>query len=436
MRSDAAALPVAVVGGGFSGLMTAVQLARLGVPVVLFDGSGRMGRGVAYSTREPAHLLNVPAAKMSAWPDRPEHFAAWLGDDGGTFAERRAFGRYLEDILGTAEGVMREDVACVGAEVNGAGWTLRLEDGRKLEVSALVLANGNQPPAPMAVAAGIRPDLFVNNPWTAEAAAAERRVAEGDGDVLILGTGLTMIDTVLSLDAAGHRGRMVALSRRGLIPRGHSAYEPSTVALGEVPAGNVPRLWRWLRKRAGEIGWRSAVDSLRPHSQALWKSLSSAEQRRFLRHARPWWDVHRHRIAPQVAERIASLVAEGRLQIAAGRLRSIAEQDGALVASIARRGAAEPAETRFALAVNCTGPLGEMRRTDDPLLRTMLSDGHIAPDDLGMGLRVDGNSRAGGRLWAVGPMTKGAYWEIVAVPDIRGQAAAVAADIARELGHE
>ena len=413
--------------------MTAVHLARLGVPVVLLDGSGRMGRGIAYSTREPAHLLNVPSGKMSAWPDRPGDFAEWLGDDGASFAERREFGRYLGGILGAADGVRREEAQCVGAARNGAGWNLRLDDGRKIDAAALVLANGNQPPAGMAVAEGLPDGLFVHNPWTAEAAEAIQEVAASGGDVLILGTGLTMIDTVLSLDAAGHRGRIVALSRRGLIPRAHAAYDPSSVQPGEVPAGNVLALWRWLRRRAGETGWRSAVDSLRPHSQALWQSFSPKEQRRFLRHARPWWDVHRHRIAPAVADRIAALIGNGRMGVVAGRVRSLEQRDGSLIARMTRRGCPDIKEESFALAVNCTGPLGEMRRTADPLLRQLLADGVIGVDQLGMGLQVDERNRAADRLWAVGPMTKGRYWEIVAVPDIRGQAAAVAEDIAREL---
>ncbi|MFC7537416.1 FAD/NAD(P)-binding protein [Sphingomonas sp. GCM10030256] len=434
MRSDRAQPDVAIVGGGFSGTMTAVHLARRGLAVCLIEGADRIGRGVAYSTTEAAHLLNVPAAKMSAWPDKPADFADWLADDGGSFAERRQFGRYLGAILDAAEGVERIGSGCVSAERNGSGWVLRLDDGREVAASVMVLANGNQPPAAMAVAAGLRPELFVNNPWTASAASALARAVEEDGDVLILGTGLTMIDTVLSLDAARHRGRIVALSRRGQIPRAHAPNEASSVGADELPTGNALALCRWLRRRGGEVGWRSAVDSLRPHSQALWQAFSTAEKRRFLRHARPWWDVHRHRIAPQVAQRIASLVAEGRLQIVAGRIASLAEQDGQIAASIVRRGRGEAVSERFALAVNCTGPLGEIKRTADPLLRQLLGDQTIAVDELGMGLNVDSGDRAGDRLWAVGPMTKGRYWEIVAVPDIRGQAAAVAETIQRELG--
>ena len=243
-----------------------------------------------------------------------------------------------------------------------------------------------------------------------------------------------MIDAVLSLAAAGHRGRIVALSRRGQIPRAHADFVAAPVEQGDVPQGDVLALWRWLRRRSGEVGWRAAVDSLRPHSLALWRSLDAGQQRRFLRHARPYWDVHRHRIAPQVARQIHDLVAEGRLEIVAGRIGAIEAIEGGLEVAIGRRG--RTVETRrFAVAINCTGPLGAIERTSDPVLRGLLDEGLVRPDQLGIGLAVDERSRAAGgeRLWALGPLTKGRYWEIVAVPDIREQAAAVAEDIAREL---
>jgi uncharacterized NAD(P)/FAD-binding protein YdhS len=434
MRSDAGALPVAIVGGGFSGTMTAVQLARRGVRSVLLDGSGRMHRGVAYSTAEPAHLLNVPSGKMSAWPDRGVDFSGWLGDDGTSFAERRAFGRYLAEIAASHEGsIERREMPAVAATLLDDGWLVELGDGTKLAATAMVLASGNQPPAPMRQAEGLPAGLFINNPWSEEAHEVVARVAAEGGDVLILGTGLTMIDTVLSLAAAGHRGRVVALSRRGLVPRPHAAHQPVAASLDEVPKGKVLRLWRWLRRRSAKVGFRAAVDSLRPHSQLLWQAFPPAEQRRFLRHARPWWDVHRHRIAPQIGQLLAMRTADGELEILAGRLRSLRADGDGLSAAIMPRGGTEPLHRRFAAAFNCTGPLGDLTHTRDLLLRQMLDEGLVRLDELRMGLAVDQHSRAGRRAWAVGPLTKGCFWEIVAVPDIRGQAEAVAADIVREL---
>ena len=403
---------------------------------MLVEGGGRAGRGTAYSTREPAHLLNVPAAKMSAWADAPGDFAA-AGHDPGEFVQRRLFGAYLGGILDEAVASGRVEIAqaqAVTAERADGTWRVELDNGRTLKAAALVLAQGNQPPEPMAVAAGIGDEYFVSNPWREEAGAAVRAVAEQRGDALILGTGLTMVDMVLSLDEAGHRGRIVALSRRGQVPRSHAAYEPAPVGLDEVPLGNVLDLWRWLRRRGEVVGWRAAVDALRPHSHAIWRSFDDEQKRRFLRHARPWWDVHRHRIAPQVSERLKRMIGEGRLEIVAGRVRSMEMRDGGLTVEYQRREAPTVVrEASFAVAVNCTGPLGAMGRTRDPLLRQMIDQGLVGIDDLGMGLAIDEDSRAAPGVWALGPLAKGALWEIVAVPDIREQVAQVAAAIAKEL---
>jgi uncharacterized NAD(P)/FAD-binding protein YdhS len=414
--------------------MTAAHLAADGLPVVLIDGSGRLGRGVAYSTREPVHLLNVASAKMSAWPDRPGHFADWCEDDGSSFIERRAFGRYLGEQLAAAPGVKTVESMAIDARPSDAGWVVALSDGRSIEASALVLAQGNQPPTPFTGSSGLPAELFVNNPWSEAAPAATRRAAAEDGDVLILGTGLTMVDTVLSLATAGHRGRITAVSRRGLIPRAHlnPPPGPAPVALDEVPLGNLLTLWRWLRCRAARVGFRGAVDALRPHSHAIWANLPLTEKRRFLRHARPWWDVHRHRIAPEVAEQLRNLVASGQLEIVAGRVRRMEAMGDKLEVTIARRDGREVARVA-GVAFNCTGPLGDIRRSADPLLRSLLDKGDVRADDFAMGLAVDDHSRAGHFLWALGPLTKGRYWEIVAVPDIRHQAQTVAADIQKEL---
>jgi uncharacterized NAD(P)/FAD-binding protein YdhS len=154
-----------------------------------------------------------------------------------------------------------------------------------------------------------------------------------------------------------------------------------------------------------------------------------------MRHARPWWDVHRHRIATEVAQRLKELVGSGQLEVVAGRVRSMRDTQNGVEVDIALRGR-DKVETRtFDTIVNCTGPLGAIARTANPILRQMLDDGLVGVDELGIGIDVDKHDRAGARVWALGPMTKGRYWEIIAVPDIRVQAAAVAADIVNELGN-
>jgi uncharacterized NAD(P)/FAD-binding protein YdhS len=244
-----------------------------------------------------------------------------------------------------------------------------------------------------------------------------------------------MVDLVLSLNAAGYQGTIVALSRRGLVPHSHADYAEAPVEAHEVPSGDLRALFRWLRRRSAEVGWRAAVDSLRPHTQSLWQSLDQQEQLRFLRHARAWWDVRRSRIAPEVASTIAALIGEGRLQIIAGRVICARDTGEGLEVEIRRRGAPSAQTMRFARAFNCTGPLHAIARTRDPLLRSLIDAGQVRPDRLGIAVQVDERSRASGgeHIWALGPLTRGCYWEIIAVPDIREQAAAVADDIAREI---
>ena len=439
MRSDGHA-PVVIVGGGFSGTIMAVQLARRGVRSVLIDGSGRAGKGVAYSTTEPAHLLNVRAESMSALADEPDHFAARFEAAGGDrtgFAPRLLFGAYLNNLLAEAVAsgnVEIEPSTAVAARPGEGGWTVELDGGGQIGADALVLANGNQEPEPLRVLETARP-RYINNPWGDEMRAAVAELAQSGGSALLVGTGLTMIDLALSLDAAGHRGQIVALSRRGQVPRAHADFEPAPVTADQVPTGIRPLL-RWLRERAATSGWRAAIDSLRPHSHAVWQGLSAKDQRVFLRHARPWWDVHRHRIAPEVSQTLARMIAEGRLEVVAGRIAGAQLRENGVEVEIARRGKSGASAEQFDYIFNCTGPLGAIGRTRDPLLRGLLHDGVIVPDSLGIGLDVDGRSRVpdARSLWALGPLTKGKFWEIVAVPDIRMQAAAVADDIAEELG--
>jgi uncharacterized NAD(P)/FAD-binding protein YdhS len=426
------------VGGGASGTILAAQLARRGIGSALIDGSGRAGKGVAYSTTEPAHLLNVRAEGMSAWAHEPDHFARRFEAEGGDrrgFAQRRMFGRYLCEILDQAIESGRTDVvhaSAVGAERAGGKWRVILDDGSAIQAGAVALAIGNQEPESLRAFAGVG-DRFIANPWGEEARGAVERLAECGGDALLIGTGLTMVDLVLSLDAAGYRGKILAVSRRGLIPRSHADFDSAPVAAEDVPHGSLRTLWRWLRRRSAEVGWRAAVDSLRPHSQRLWQSLDGDQHRRFLRHGRPWWDVHRHRIAPEVGGTVARMIGDGQLEVMAGRIVSASDRDDRVEVEIRRRGAAEAKRTAFACAFNCTGPLHLIEHTRDPLLRSLLDRSEARPDHLGIGLEVDDNARAGERLWALGPLTKGRTWEIIAVPDIRDQAAAVADDIEREL---
>ena len=419
--------------------MDAANLARQGIKSILIEANGRAGQGAAYSTTEPAHLLNVRAQNMGAWAEDPEDFVTREQVDRDSFAERRQYGRYLRSILDEAiDGgwVQVVEDRAVGARPDSDGWRVRLRGGGETEADALVLAIGNQAPAklPFADQAG---DRLVDDPWGEHSRSTIVDAAETGVDVLIVGTSLTMVDTVLSLDQAGYRGKMVAVSRRGKIPLPGGLHDAAPVDWEGAPSPKVREIARWLRQRSGGIDWRSAVDSLRPHSHRLWQSMPVREKRLFLRYGRPWWDIHRHRIAPQVAARIEELISSGRLEVVAGRIIDVRQAGDSLEVTYRKRGenASEPPQ-RFGYIFNCTGPLADITQTDDPLLRELLENSVVTPDELSIGLSVDERSRAGPaeRLWALGTLSKGRYWEIIAVPDIRDQAAAVARDIATELG--
>lgn len=383
------------------------------------------------------HLLNVRAEGMSAWAGEPDHFARRFAAEGGRpreFAQRRLFGRYLREVLEEAVKSRKTEVlhaTAVRAIRSDKSWEVGFDDGSVAEADVLVLASGNQKPDALAPLAGLGA-RFIGDPWGEEARAAVEELASTGEPALLVGTGLTMVDVALSLDAAGHRGKIVALSRRGQVPRSHADFAPAPARSEELPRG-LRALWRWLRRRGAEVGWRAAVDSLRPHSHAVWQAFTSDEQRRFLRHARPWWDVHRHRIAPEVAATIARMVGEGRLEIVAGRIVGAQAMPEGIEINYRRRRGDKVTTQTFAYAFNCTGPLHSIGRSKDPLVRGLLDAKEVRPDHLGIGLDVDAHCRAGEHLWAMGQLTKGRFWEIIAVPDIREQAAAVADDIQRKL---
>ena len=344
---------VAIVGGGYSGTIAAAELARAGAETVLVERAHRFAAGAAYGTREGAHLLNVRAKNMSAFADAPDHFANWAEAQGvggpGTFVARRDYHRYLADIL--AEAAASGRLALVqGEAVAAEDGTLLLADGSAFPFDALVLAGGNHPSRLPDMLRG--PDA-IEDPWGPGGAEALRALAAQGGDVLLLGTGLTMVDVALSLVDHGFGGRMVATSRRGLVPRGHE--EPGAAPLPAPELASLIATTRALRTLAQVGGWRAAVDSLRPVSQALWRGWPDAEKKRFLRHARPWWDVHRHRIAPPVAARIQALIAEVRLEVVPGRIR---EAGGGAV-TIDRRGGGS---VRRVIAGVCRGRCCAIRR--------------------------------------------------------------------------
>jgi uncharacterized NAD(P)/FAD-binding protein YdhS len=428
----------AIIGGGFSGTLLAINLLRHGsLDVTLIERHPeRLAKGLAFGAAHAGHVLNVRAANMSAFPDQPGHFVAWLKARGIgsdiSFATRRDYGLYLSSLLDAARQetggrltILSDSVTCV--EEGDEGARLTLASGGTLMADMVALAPGNLPPHDLPAFKGLSAPAYVSDPWAGDMA---RGLTDRD-NVLLLGSGLTAVDCALSLDGAGFRGRIVAMSRRGLSPH-HHAPGSAVAPLATRPPIAGSALVQAVRARAEAIGWRNAVDELRPFTQSMWAAASLDERSRFLRHLRPFWDVHRHRVAPQVAERLDGMKAQGRLTVVAGKVSAAhdaGDADGSgLRVAWRRRGEDVVEEQRFARVINCTGPLGDLARTRDPLLMRLQDDGLIRPDALSIGIDVDMAGRAVrrdgaacGHLFVVGPMTRGAHWEIVAVPDIRKQ---------------
>lgn len=437
---------VAIVGAGFSGTLQAINLLRhQGPRATLIERGSRAGEGLAYGAAHPSHVLNVRAGNMSALPDDPGHFARWLerrgvADAASAFASRVTYGEYLREMLDAAIAGSGGRLAVRYGEVVDAtetrgGLTLALSDGETIGADAAVLAVGNLPPHdPPGLADGALPDdLYKGDPWAADVADG----LEADDTVLVIGTGLTMVDVALMLEARGFAGRIVALSRRGLLPRRHDKTS-DWARIEERPATIASGLVRQLRERAVAVGWRNAVDELRPFTQPMWANASEAERARFLRHLRPWWDVHRHRLAPEVADRLAAMQARRQLHVLAGKTIAFAPEGGGVTMTWRRRGSDAQETMAVRRVINCTGPLGDLNRTTDPLLVALRARGAIRPDAANLGIDVNGvgqvigaSGRPSDRLYALGPMTRGAFWEIVAVPDIRRQTW----DVARRLSN-
>jgi uncharacterized NAD(P)/FAD-binding protein YdhS len=386
---------------------------------------------------------------MGAFPDRPDDFLSWLqarpqikGCDApvaGTFVPRRLYGDYLGSLLASAADqagasslkLVNDDA--VGLEVAGGKVVVTLGSGARLWADSAVLAIGNFAAPP--VCPGVDDcSMWRASPWQDGALSG----IDPTGRVLLVGTGLTMVDATIALLDAGHTGPIHGVSRRGLLPRIHPATPvaaATTVQAYPIRLAALTRLLRQEAERAEAEGrpWQSVIDAIRPVTQDLWQAMSLDDKRRFLRHVRCWWDIFRHRMAPSVAERIHAAEAAGQLRITAGRIVHCEADRDRMDILVRARGSNEPVPLRVARAINCTGVMSDITRSDDPLLKSLLSQQMIRPDALSLGLDVDVScavlNQDGGisdRLFAIGPITKGRFWEIVAVPDIRRQCEALA----------
>ncbi|XHF34365.1 FAD/NAD(P)-binding protein [Pseudomonas chlororaphis] len=458
---------ILIVGGGLSGTMLAVQLLRLPGQrkILVIEPRTELGRGEAYSAVELGHTLNGNAARMSVDPDNADDLTQWLTAHiaaGGwpesdqqhvpvseLFPPRGLFGVYVQQRLAEAQQAgaqhgstvehVRAEVVDVQASIDSV--QLTLSDGQQLQGAHAVLATGMFPAArtPQKESSGLNAAAL--DPWD----VAAMRQLDPQSTVLIIGSGLTMVDAVVSLEQAGHRGPIEVFSRHGLLP--HVRRQPPAWVdfLAENHSIRTPRqLLRELRRHCRDaiaqgIDWQAPLDTVRAHIGRLWSQASDVQRRQFVRHVRPWWESHHHRSPPLSAELVERLHREGRLRIHAASYKGLEPVSGdGMSIRIRPRGEAETCVVQGAALINSSGIEYDWRRVARPLPQQLLARGLVRPGPLALGIAaaVDGavldeEGRISSRLFAMGPPLRGMWWESTAVTDVASQAKALAARLVR-----
>ncbi|WP_445178728.1 FAD/NAD(P)-binding protein [Pseudomonas sp. McL0111] len=465
--SDKRSADILIIGGGLSGTMLAVQLLRQPGQrqILIIEPRAELGRGEAYSAVELGHTLNGNAARMSVDPDNVDDLTQWLTEHiaGGRWPEsaeqnvpvselfppRGLFGVYVQQRLAEARAVgaqygstvehLRAEV--VDLQVAADSVQLTLSDGQRLQGAHAVIATGMFPAArtPQKESSGLNAAAL--DPWD----VAAMRQLDPQSTVLIIGSGLTMVDAVVSLEQAGHRGPIEIFSRHGLLP--HVRRQPPAWVdfLAEDHSIGTPRqLLRELRRQcceaiAQDIDWQAPLDTVRAHIGRLWSQATDVQRRQFVRHVRPWWESHHHRSPPLSAALVARLHHEGRLQIHAASFKGLEpDREGAVSIRIRRRGETETCVVRAAALINSSGIEYDWRRVARPLPQQLLARGLVQPGPLALGIAaaVDGavlgaEGRVAERLFAMGPPLRGMWWESTAVTDVALQAKALALRLLR-----
>jgi uncharacterized NAD(P)/FAD-binding protein YdhS len=473
--APAASQDICVVGGGFSGCMVAANLLtrsaghRVPLRVHLIERRPDMGQGAAYATRDPVHLLNVPARNMSAWADRPDDFLEWARARKpearpSDFLPRRLYAEYLLDTLARVEASAQgrcelhrvHDEAIRATQRPDGSWEVHLASGRTIPCEAIVLATGHRAPGdPLGGRWKGPTDHWIADPWRPGATD----LISANEAVVIVGAGLTAMDQLLSLAARqpDRSAPVTLVSRSGLMPAAHAPVaqppvDPMPMLNDLALSGRVTSVRGLLRAvrrvirgsaSAPPQEWRAVIDGLRPYTHGLWSALSQAEKRRFMRHVRAIWDTHRHRMAPEIGERIEALRAKGFFTAVRGRIRS-GEADASalrLRVEVFQRGTPSTEriiEARW--AVNCTGPSPTVGHAEDRFTASLIDAGLARMDPIGLGLETDPlgrplarSGRSSGGLWVIGSLRRPALWETTAVPELRGQAESVARECLQAL---
>ncbi|MES2255227.1 MAG: FAD/NAD(P)-binding protein [Pseudomonadota bacterium] len=437
-------------GNGASAVLLVCALARqagLGLSIVIIGKKAEAGHGIAYSTRNPNHLLNVPATRMSADINRPDQFVQWLATRGiatqdwaHSFVSRSLYGDYLSELLDTTLKSNPDlEVRFIQGEVKSLmkkhlGWIVAHEGGA-VNADLVALATGNDLPPP--IGAHHAPKLAArisDDPWAEHA-------LENNRDVLILGSGLTAIDVAISLKDRGHTGKIHLLSRHGLLPQSHVEPEPASPLAQPFPE-TARGFLRAMRTRLGSTPsaaqWQGLMDAMRPHWPQIWLSFPTAEKKRFLRHCVTQWNIHRHRLAPAVGEYLRHGLGDN-MHVKKGRLRHLRPGKNGMIAVIAH--GEHVIDLPVNHVINCTGPNPNPEKTHDHLIENLVASRLARGTDAGVGLDVDARNRvldksgvAQPSLLAMGALTRGHWWEITAIPEIAHQAQVMSGAIMEYLG--
>jgi uncharacterized NAD(P)/FAD-binding protein YdhS len=448
---------IGIIGGGFAGTMTAVQIiekSHTPCEIILISDAAGLNRGIAYNPYSPKQVLNVIAGKMSAYPDKPDHFTDWVMQQpkfrdkdrsiiSNSFLSRQLYGTYLTGIwqesLGLAESkkivITLVDGWAVDLDIAGNTVRITTDNGRTITVDCCVLATGNNVPGNPKIA---NPDFFQSrnyfqNPWVLEAV----QVAPDALPVLLIGNGLTMVDTVMGLLENGFRGAIYSISPNGfnILQHRHNGLKYSKLTEELKDNTGLFELFRLVHRhiklvREFGVSAEPVIDSLRPYTQEIWKNLPDGERALFMSRFRYLWGVARHRIPLHIHDKIQQLRIEGRLQIKSGRITDIAESDGKIIVSSFDRKIKRVNQLTVSRVINCSGPETDLMKTGKSLLQTCLQKELLKQDKLKLGISADTQSfqvlSASGEihptLFTLGANLKGELWESIAVNELRSQA--------------
>jgi uncharacterized NAD(P)/FAD-binding protein YdhS len=443
---------ITIIGGGLSGTLVAINLLRInskpGLDIKLVDKKS-VGAGLAYSTEQSIHLLNVRAGNMSLFPEEPGHFSGWLREKKLNFSEkdfvpRNFYGKYVTE---TFEKIIFEKKDQDNFEIindeaediipNNSSCLIKLKTGNEIESDKVVLAFGNFYSADLNLKDNsyLKSKRYHTNPWDNKLYESLNK----DETILIIGTGLTMIDIVLNLHQVKHREKIIAVSKHGLIPFSHKHVEAYPSFYEKLSNKNLPEILNIIRSQINNEtikgnDWRGVIDSLKPYIQNIWINLSLNDKKRFLEHLKHFWNPVRHRVPSECFDIINQLLITKQLKIIAARINKITEINNSYKIELKTRhqniehNISEKNITADVI-IKCSGTEGNYERINIPLIKNLLSRGLVRKDPLSLGLDAQINGRIIDKegidskyLFTLGQPLLGILWETTAVPEIRTQA--------------